>query len=118
MHKPAYVNLTANVYNRCLSIVRGYPDMCKRRAKLKTAIAAGQDDGRATAAEASLSIYINAVEMAIRDTARDSAEEEFITKNLIEGIQMRHIDLPMSASSMKRVRKRFLECLAYNLYEI
>lgn len=50
---------------------------------------------------------IRAVEQAWARMGDDVARE-FVRRNLFEGERMQYIDLPMSISTMKRLRRRFL----------
>lgn len=59
---------------------------------------------------------IRAVEDALSHLV-DDTERKLIEKNIMQGIRMQYIDLPISIRSMKRTRKRFIRLVAKNLKE-
>ena len=85
-------------------MARSYPDLLKRRGKL--------DPER----EARNESKIRAVEDALSHLV-DDTERKLIEKNIMQGVRMQYIDLPMSIRSMKRTRTRFIRSVARNLKE-
>ena len=135
MYNPKYINLEADVYQRCVATAKAYYSLLKRRREIENDIihagisADGQPRGNRvsnpTAQKAEKILMrqeenerkIRAVERA-NDALSDDCQREFIRLNFYEGIPIHHINLPMTTISMKRVRKRFLVALAENLNEI
>ena len=136
------MKLEPDIYTRCVSIAKAYYRMLRRRDEIDEEIIMagvnppdglpkGQDPGNPTAQKAEKLIArkqenekkINAVEKAWAECRSDN-ERDFVKKNLLEGMQMWQIYIPMSNGkamserTMKRYRKQFLFRLAKNLYEI
>ena len=104
MYYPSYVNIPEDVYRKSLDVASSYYLLQRRKQEIN------EQEPRATVNN----WQIDAIESAWNALV-DDTERAFIAKNLFDGIQMRYINLPMSHSSMKRVRKRFLCQLAENL---
>ena len=119
MYHPQYIDLPPDVYLRCLNIANAYDELCRRKADLDQAIAKAADLApQLLPCREQVGRYIEAVDDAIEQTAVDQTERKIIVDNLIKGIRMTCIAVPASLTTKKRVRKRFLEQLARNLYEV
>lgn len=55
-----------------------------------------------------------AVRLAL-EALRDDTERELIRRNLFDKVPLQYIPIPLSLSTMKRIRARFLRLLAENL---
>ena len=127
--------IPTDIYRQCVAIAKSYYTMLRRRREQEEIILHGsplhdgqpkaQGVGDPTARKAERLIAakerndwkIRAVEQAwcrmVDETAR-----EFVKKNIFEGIQMQHIDLPMSIRTMKRTRSQFIRYVAEELGEV
>lgn len=97
-------SLPADTYQIAVAVARSYNELLKRRGKLS------QEQESRNAQK------IKAVEESIAEMA-DDTERELVRRNLIGGVNMEHIPLPMSVPTMKRARKKFLRILAEKLHE-
>lgn len=105
MYYPRYVKVPKDVYFKALQIAGSYYELKKRRKKFKGMERQNKIN----------EWQIRAIEDAMHSAAKDESERIFIAKNLFEGVQMSYIPLPMSQSTMKRVRREFLDRLVENL---
>lgn len=97
-------SLPIDAYQIALAVACSYPDLLKRRGKL--------DPEREARNEAKIRAVEDALSQLVDDT-----ERKLIEKNIMQGIRMQYIDLPISIRSMKRTRKRFIRLVAKNLKE-
>lgn len=107
MYNPAYLKLPKDVHRKTVDIASSYRSLLNRRYDFDGMENQTRENER----------QIKAIEDAWQ-AARDDTERELISKNLFDGVQMKYINLPMSESTMKRVRGNFLKRLAKNLYLI
>lgn len=127
--------IPTDIYRQCVAIAKSYYTMLRRRREQEEIILHGSPlhDGqpkakgvgdptarkaeRLIAAKERNDIKIRAVEQAWRRMVDDPAQE-FIKKNLFEGVRMQYIDLPMSIPTMKRLRSKFVRYVAEELHEV
>ena len=124
-----------DIYRQCVAIAKSYYTMLRRRREQEEIILHGsplhdgqpkaQGVGDPTARKAERLIVakerndlkIRAVEQAWCRMV-DEPAREFVKKNLLEGVQMQYIDLPMSIRTMKRTRSQFIRYVAEELGEV
>lgn len=127
--------IPTDIYRQCVAIAKSYYTMLRRRREQEEIILHGSPlhDGqpkaqgvgdptarkaeRLIAAKERNDLKIRAVEQAWRRMVDDPAQE-FIKKNLFEGVRMQYIDLPMSIPTMKRLRSKFVRYVAEELHEV
>ena len=127
--------IPTDIYRQCVAIAKSYYTMLRRRREQEEIILHGsplhdgqpkaQGVGDPTARKAERLIAakerndwkIRAVEQAWCRMV-DEPAREFVKKNIFEGIQMQHIDLPMSIRTMKRTRSQFIRYVAEELGEV
>ena len=127
--------IPTDIYRQCVAIAKSYYTMLRRRREQEEIILHGsplhdgqpkaQGTGDPTARKAERLIAakerndwkIRAVEQAWCRMV-DEPAREFVKKNIFEGIQMQHIDLPMSIRTMKRTRSQFIRYVAEELGEV
>ena len=97
-------SLPADTYQIAVAVARSYNELLKRQGKLS------QEQESRNAQK------IKAVEESLAEMT-DDTERELVRRNLIGGVNMEHIPLPMSIPTMKRARKKFLRILAEKLHE-
>ena len=129
-----HTRLPPDTYHIVLTIAKSYYTLLRRRREIDDAIRwesrqvdgpPGGAPGNPTARKAERLITkkdqnerkIQAIEKAWNEMS-DDTERELIERNLFQKIPMNWINLPMSERSMKRVRRRFLRCLAEELGEL
>lgn len=128
-------HIPTDIYRQCVAISKSYYTMLRRRREQEEIILHGsacndgqpkaQGTGDPTARKAERLIAakerndwkIRAVEQAWCRMV-DEPAREFVKKNIFEGIQMQHIDLPMSIRTMKRTRSQFIRYVAEELGEV
>ena len=126
--------LPDDIYRQCVAIAKSYYAMLRRRKEQEEEVLHGsaQPDGqphgsgvgdptarkaeRLIAARQRNEQKIRAVEQAWAGMDDDTARE-FIRQNVFEGVPMQYIDLPMSISTMKRMRSKFVCMVAEELGE-
>jgi hypothetical protein len=137
VYKPEYVKLPNHVYNICVDVAKSYYALLQHRRETEEKILhAGKtaNDGMPKGSEfsdetankaqriimlqAEANRKIEAIERAWWNSTKNEEERKIIQKNLFEGVPMIYIDTTLSECTMKKIRKRFLLCLAENLYEI
>ena len=128
------IKLPKDIYCQCVAIAGAYYTMLSRRSQLEEEVFGvaismdgmphGSTIGNPTAikverlmAQQRNDWKIKCVEQAWLQM-QDATEREFVKKNIFERIQMQYIDLPMSIRTMKRVRAKYIYCLAKELGEI
>lgn len=127
--------IPTDIYRQCVAIAKSYYTMLRRRREQEEIILHGsplhdgqpkaQGVGDPTARKAERLIAakerndwkIRAVKQAWCRMV-DEPAREFVKKNIFEGIQMQHIDLPMSIRTMKRTRSQFIRYVAEELGEV
>ena len=127
--------IPTDIYRQCVAIAKSYYTMLRRRREQEEIVLHGsplhegqpkaQGVGDPTARKAERLIAakerndwkIRAVEQAWCRMV-DEPAREFVKKNIFEGIQMQHIDLPMSIRTMKRTRSQFIRYVAEELGEV
>lgn len=97
-------SIPPDTYAIAVAVARSYPELLKRRGKLPP-----EQERRNTQ-------KIQAVEESLQEMV-DDTERELVRRNLMGGVRMDHIPLPMSLRTMKRTRKKFLWILAKKLNE-
>ena len=127
--------IPTDIYRQCVAISKSYYTMLHRRREQEEIILHGsscndgqpkaQGTGDPTARKAERLIAakerndwkIRAVEQAW-SRMEDQTARDFVKFNLFEGLQMQHIDLPMSIRTMKRTRSQFIRFVAEELGEV
>ncbi|HIX12760.1 MAG TPA: hypothetical protein H9985_03950 [Candidatus Anaerofilum faecale] len=126
--------LPDDIYRQCVAIAKSYYAMLRRRKEQEEEVlhgsappdgqphGSGVGDPTARKAERLIAARqrneqkIRAVEQAWARMDDDTARE-FIRQNVFEGVPMQYIDLPMSISTMKRMRSKFVCMVAEELGE-
>lgn len=127
--------IPADIYWQCVAVAKSYYTMIRRRQEMEEIILHGSpvNDGQpkgsgtgnptARKAEQLLAARerndqkIRAVERAFF-RMNDKCAQDFVRKNLFEGVRMHYINLPLSLATMKRYRSKFIQILAHELGEL
>ena len=110
-------NVPPDIYAQAAAIAKSYYVMLCRRQQQEQQPPATDGPARLSLPYERNSWKLRAVEQAWARMADDTARE-FIRRNIFEGARMRYIPLPLSVSTMKRLRRRFITYVAEELGDI
>ena len=111
-------NVPPDIYAQAAAIAKSYYVMLqRRRLQEQQPPPVSGAAARPSLAHERNSWKIRAVEQAWPRMPDDTARE-FIQRNIFEGVRMRYIPLPLSVSTMKRLRRRFITYVAEELGDI
>ena len=124
MYHPDYVKLPRDVYIHCVTTARRYHLLREREGQLNTALSETRstlskpESFRHYQIRNAASEKIFAIEAALAESADNAQQRKVIEMNLFDGIAFKCIPVDVSMCTMKRIRKRFIYQLAYQLNEI